>query len=124
MIPLTGDELEVLIKARDILQDKATRPETGGGLALAVHDGLKLLLHNSVLDVEGPVVNPPNPIFAQGDSPGSPVELPMYQDGQRVGHVGGSVHDGQYVGGPPPDPQKLPGVPFKPKYPTKAGESE
>lgn len=103
MIELTPDELKALIQARDVLRQKSSRPETGGGLALAVHDGLVLYLKACVMS-DGQAVE------AEGDSVGSPAPTTEWPAEFSVG-------------GPPPDPQKLPGVSFKPKHPTdpKAG---
>lgn len=77
MIPMKADELAVLVRARDILADKALRPETGGGLALGIHDGLMLILRISYVDAEvqdapAPMMMPPNPLLPPTDSDVSP----------------------------------------------------
>jgi hypothetical protein len=49
MIPLTAEELAVLVQARDLLERLGGNPLTGGGLCAGVSDGIKLILKVSVL---------------------------------------------------------------------------
>jgi hypothetical protein len=95
MIVMTASERVVLQTAHDILQDKVA---TGGGLIEAVRDGLSLVIKASAL---------------QPDSPESPApEVPPLD-----------LRD-TWVGGTPPAPQQLPGVPFKPQHPGRVGGSD
>jgi hypothetical protein len=135
-IPATPEELAILARARDIMTDKATRPETGGGLALGVAEGLRLFLQvchvdTSAYDKLMAEQTPPNPLLQQmnqdaegtgvtwvaAGEPGEPPESPGEQEQGAQGIWG--------AGPPPPAPplpphlnQPLPGAPFMPKQPT------
>lgn len=80
MIPMTAEELVILVKARDILAVKALRPETGGALALGVHDGIKLILRVSYVDAEMKTDSPPpdglSGMAVSMQPPGEPPESP------------------------------------------------
>jgi hypothetical protein len=66
VIPLTAEELRILVEARDLLERLGSDPKTGGGLAKGVHDGIKLILKCSHIDPEKMTV-PDNPLLPSLD---------------------------------------------------------
>jgi hypothetical protein len=77
VIPLTAEELETLVKARDLLHRLGSDPLTGGGLCTGVADGIKLILKCSHIDPEKVVVQE-NPLLPsldeiRGTAPAGPV---------------------------------------------------
>jgi hypothetical protein len=82
LLPLTAEEIELLVKTRDLLNDKALRVPEGKGLLTSVCDGIKLILRVSAMQATPDNPNPvmPNPFqtnmpMGGGFMPSHPREL-------------------------------------------------
>jgi hypothetical protein len=62
LLPMTAEELELLVKARDLLNAKAIAVPEGKGLLTGVADGIKLILRVSVMGDVTTMQTPPNPL--------------------------------------------------------------